>query len=139
MVTYSGNDPRNAPDITETFASDGWLVKHTTSGIAKTTAVTDVPVGYAAAESSRGEDQALEAAGTGTLAVLPLDGLCFLRCASAVAAGSTLKFGAIIYTSQTASTNGTVDIDNSASAVTVGYYCGDETAIAAGDLIPVWC
>ena len=28
---------------------------------------------------------------------------------------------------------------DSNSAVFVGYYCGDETAIAAGDLVPVWC
>ena len=136
MVTYSGNDPRYAPDIQETFASDGWLVKYDASGLLKTAAVTDTPIGYSAAESSRGEDGNLEAAGTGTLAVLPLDGLCFLRAAGTISAP---KFGLSIYVSQTASTNGTVDDDSSNSAVFVGYYCGDETAIAAGDLIPVWC
>lgn len=136
MVTYSGNDPKYAPDIQETFASDGWLVKYDASGLLKTAVVTDTPIGFSAAESSRGEDQALEAAGIATLAVLPLDGCCFLRAAAAISAP---KFGLAIYVSQTASTNGTIDDDSSNSAVLVGYYCGDETAIAAGDLVPVWC
>jgi len=136
MVTYSGNDPKYAPDIQETFASDGWLVKYHASGLLKTASVTDTPIGFSAAESSRGEDQALEAAGTATLAVLPLDGCCFLRAAAAITAP---KFGLAMYVSQTASTNGTVDDDASNSATLVGYYAGDETAIAAGDLVPVWC
>ena len=136
MATYSGNDPRYAPDIGETFASDGWLIKYDASGILKTASVTDTAIGYSAAESSRGEDQALEAAGTGTVAVLPLDGLCYLRAAAIISAP---KFGLPIYVSQTASTNGTIDDDSSNSATLVGYYCGDETAIAVGDLVPVWC
>ena len=94
MVTYSGNDPRYAPDIQETFASDGWVVKYHASGLLKTASVDDTAIGYSAAESSRGEDQALEAAGTATLAVLPLDGLCYLRAASVIAAP---KFGLPIY------------------------------------------
>lgn len=136
MVTYSGNDPRYAPDIQETIASEGLLVKYDASGLLMTASVTDTPIGYTAAESSRGEDQALEAAGTGTVAVLPLDGLCYLKVANAIAAP---KFGLSIYTSQTASDNGTCDDDSSNSAVFIGYYCGDESAISAGDLIPVWC
>ena len=136
MVTYSGNDPRYAPDIQETFAGKGFLVKYHADGLLKTAAVTDTPIGYSAAESSRGEDGELEAAGTGTLSVLPLDGLVYLVAAAAIAAP---KFGLPIYVSQTASDNGTVDDDSSNSAVLVGYYCGDESAIAAGDLVPVWC
>jgi hypothetical protein len=100
-------DPRHAPDIQETFASKGLLVKYDASGLLMTASVTDTPIGYTAAESSRGEDQALEAAGTGTASILPLSGLCYLK-------------------------------DPSNSAVLVGYYCGDETAITAGDFIPVW-
>ena len=117
MIQYSGNDPRHAVDIQTTFAGKGFLVKYHASGLLKTASVDDTPIGYSAAESSRGEDGELEAAGT----------------------ISAPKFGLPIYTSQTASDNGTVDDDNSNSAVLVGYYCGDETAIAAGDLIPVWC
>lgn len=128
-------DPRYAPDIQETFASRGLLVKYDASGLLATASVTDTPIGYTAAESSRGEDQALEAAGTGTVAVLPLSGLCYLKCANDITAP---KFGLSIYVSQTASDNGTVDDDNSNSATFVGYYCGDESAISAGDFIPVW-
>ena len=136
MVQYSGNDPRHAPDIQETFASKGLQVKYDASGLLMTASVTDTPIGYTAAESSRGEDGALEAAGTGTASILPLDGLVYLKVASAIASP---KFGLPIYTSQTASDNGTVDDDSSNSAVLVGYYCGDESAISAGDFIPVWC
>ncbi|MAR83249.1 MAG: hypothetical protein CMF55_00440 [Legionellales bacterium] len=136
MVQYSGNDPRHAVDIQETFASKGLLVKYDASGLLMTASVTDTPIGYTAAESSRGEDQALEAAGTGTASILPLDGLVYLKVANAISAP---KFGLSIYTSQTASDNGTCDDDSSNSAVFIGYYCGDESAISAGDMIPVWC
>ena len=136
MVQYSGNDPRHAPDIQETFASKGLLVKYDASGLLMTASVTDTPIGYTAAESSRGEDGALEAAGTGTASILPLDGLVYLKAANAIASP---KFGLSIYTSQTGDENGCVDDDSSNSAVLVGYYCGDESAISAGDFIPVWC
>ena len=136
MVTYSGNDPKYAPDIQETFASDGWLVKYHASGLLKTASVDDTAIGFSAAESSRGEDQALESAGTATLAVLPLDGCCFLRAGLAITAP---KFGLPMYLTATVGTNGTIDDLSSNSATFIGYYCGDETAIAAGDLVPVWC
>jgi hypothetical protein len=136
MVAFSGNDPRHAPDIQETFASKGLLVKYDASGLLMTASVTDTPIGYTAAESSRGEDGALEAAGTGTASILPLDGLVYLKVANAIASP---KFGLSIYVSQTADENGCVDDDASNSAVLVGYYCGDESAISAGDFIPVWC
>ena len=128
-------DPRHAPDIQETFASRGLLVKYDASGLLMTASVTDTPIGYTAAESSRGEDQELEAAGTGTASILPLSGLCYLKVANDISAP---KFGLSIYVSQTADENGCVDDDSSNSAVFVGYYCGDESAITAGDFIPVW-
>tara|TARA_S200002703_G_C3773446_1_gene238103 strand:+ start:251 stop:661 length:411 start_codon:yes stop_codon:yes gene_type:complete len=136
MVQYSGNDPRDCKDIQATFAGKGFVVKYHASGLLKTASVDDTPIGYSAAESSRGEDGELEAAGTATLAVLPLDGLVYLVAAGTISAP---KFGLPIYLAQTAGTDGTVDDDSSNSATLVGYYCGDETAIAAGDLIPVWC
>lgn len=136
MVALSGNDPRHAPDIQETFASKGLLVKYHASGLLMTAAVTDTPIGYTAAESSRGEDGELEAAGTGTASILPLDGLVYLKVANAIASP---KFGLSMYVSQTADENGCVDDDSSNSAVFVGYYCGDESAISAGDFVPVWC
>lgn len=136
MVALSGNDPRHAPDIQETFASKGLLVKYHASGLLMTAAVTDTPIGYTAAESSRGEDGELEAAGTGTASILPLDGLVYLKAANAIASP---KFGLSMYVSQTADENGCVDDDSSNSAVFVGYYCGDESAISAGDFVPVWC
>lgn len=129
-------DPRHAPDIQETFASRGLLVKYDASGLLMTASVTDTPIGYTAAESSRGEDLALEAAGTGTASILPLSGLCYLKAANDIASP---KFGLSIYVSQTADENGCVDDDSANSAVFVGYYCGDESAITAGDFIPVWC
>jgi hypothetical protein len=128
-------DPRHAPDIQETFASRGLLVKYDAGGLLMTASVTDTPIGYTAAESSRGEDLALEAAGTGTASILPLSGLCYLKAANDI---TSPKFGLPIYVSQTADENGCVDDDASNSAVLVGYYCGDESAITAGDFIPVW-
>ena len=96
MVQYSGNDPRHAVDIQETYAGERFLVKYDASGLLKTASVTDTPIGYSAAESSRGEDQELEAAGTATLSVLPLDGLVYLVAAGTIAAP---KFGLPIYVS----------------------------------------
>jgi len=136
MVQYSGNDPRYAPDIQETFASKGLLVKYDASGLLMTASLDDTPIGYTAAESSRGEDGELEAAGTGTASILPLDGLVYLKAANAL---SSLKFGASVYLSQTADENGCVDTDNTGSPTLVGYYCGDESDISAGDFVPVWC
>ena len=136
MVAYSGNDPVHVTDIGETFASKGLLVKYDASGILMTAAVGDTPIGYTMAESSRDASSALEAAGTGTVSVVALDGVCYLKAAAIISAP---KFGLSIYTSQTSSANGTVDDDASNSATFVGYYFGGEGAIAAGDYIPVSC
>jgi len=137
MVAYSGNDPVNVVDIAETFASKGLLVKYGAGGILMTASVTDTPIAYTMAESSRDADQALEAAGTGTVSVVALDGICYLKAGAAKAAP---KFGMSVYVSQTASDNGTVAVDDATnSAVFVGYYFGGEGAIASGDFIPVSC
>jgi len=136
MVAYSGNDPVHVVDIAETFASKGLVVMYHADGLKKTASVDDTPIGYTIAESSRDADQALEAAGTGTVSVLPLDGICYLKAGAAIAAP---KFGLPIYLTQTAGLNGCVDDDSSNSATLVGYYFGGEGAIAAGDYIPVSC
>ena len=86
MVAYSGNDPVNVVDIAETFASKGLLVKYGAAGILMTASVTDTPIAYTMAESSRDADQALEAAGTGTVSVVSLDGICYLKAGAATAA-----------------------------------------------------
>lgn len=136
MVAYSGNDPVNVVDIAETFASKGLLVKYGAAGILMTASVTDTPIAYTMAESSRDADQALEAAGTGTVSVVSLDGICYLKLANAIAAP---KFGLSMYVSQTADENGCVDDDSTNSAVFVGYYFGGEAALSAGDYVPVSC
>ena len=136
MVAYSGNDPVHVVDIQETFASKGLVVKYHASGILMTASVDDTPIGYTMAESSRDADSALEAAGTGTVSVLPLDGICYLKAGAAIASP---KFGIPIYLTQTAGLDGCVDDDSSNSATLVGYYFGGEGAIAAGDYIPVSC
>lgn len=135
MVAYAGNDAANVVDIQETFASKGLLVKYDASGILMTASVTDTPVGYTLQESSRDADLALEAAGTGTVTVAPLSGICYLKCMAI----ASPKFGMPMYVSQTADTNGYVDNDSSNSATLVGYYFGGEDAISAGDLVPVSC
>lgn len=129
------NETRNCLDIQETMASQGLLVKYHASGILQTASVTDTPIGVTAAESSRDAAGSLEAAGTGTVAVYPLSGIVYIKCMAI----SAPKFGLPLYTSQTSDTNGHVDDDSSNSAVLVGYYMGDEGAIATGDLVPVAC
>jgi hypothetical protein len=129
------NETRNCLDIQETMASQGLLVKYDASGILQTATVTDVPIGVTAAESSRDAAGALEAAGTGTVAIYPLSGIVYIKCMAI----SAPKFGLPLYTSQTGDNNGHVDDDATNSAVLVGYYMGDEGAIATGDLVPVAC
>lgn len=135
MVAQSGNDPVNVVDIQETLASQGLLVKYDASGILMTASVTDKPIGVTVQESSRDADGNLEAAGTGTVSVWPLDGIMYIKSV----AKSSPKFGMSVYVSQTASANGYVEFDDSNSATFVGYYFGGESDIAAGDLIPVSC
>ena len=134
MVQYGALDPVNCKDIQNTFASKGLLVKYDASGIMITASVTDKPIGVTIAESSRGEDQELEAAGTGTVAIVPLSGVQMVKCVG----GGVLKTGERLYTSQTAEADGYVHTTSSNSATFVGVYMGEDGLTpAAGALIPV--
>jgi hypothetical protein len=136
MSMYSGQSPVNAADIQNTFASMGLLVKYNASGIMVTAGVTDLPIGVTIDESSRGADNALEAAGTGTVSILPLTGVQMIKCIG----GGVLKTGEALYVSQTAQTDGHCHTDASNSATFIGYYYGEDGLTpAAGDLIPVFC
>ena len=128
------NETRNCVDIQETFDGQGYLVKYDASGILKTASVDDNPIGVTAAESSRDASGALEAAGTGTVAIYPLSGIVYVKCLAISAA----KFGLPLYTSQTGGADGHCDDDSSNSATLIGYYAGEEKAISAGDLVPVF-
>ena len=133
MVQYSGNDPRYAPDIQETFASKGLLVKYDASGLLMTASLDDTPIGYTAAESSRGEDLELEAAGTGTVAIKPLSGIVYIKFGETL---STLDFGDKIYVDDTVDGHCTNELDTSGKHL--GYYYGESNiSLSPGDLIPV--
>ena len=134
MVQYSGCDPVNCKDIQNTFASAGLLVKYDSSGIMVTASVTDKPIGVTIDESSRDSDNNLEAAGTGTVSILPLSGVQMVKCKG----GGVLKTGERLYVTQTADTDGFCDTDASNSATWIGFYFGEDGITpAAGDLIPV--
>jgi len=136
MSAYSGQTPVNAKDIQNTFASMGLLVKYNAAGIMITASVTDKPIGVTIDESSRGVDGTLEAAGTGTVSILPLTGVQMIKCVG----GGALKTGEALYVSQTAEADGHVHTTASNSATFVGYYFGEDGITpAAGDLIPVFC
>jgi hypothetical protein len=136
-MLYSGNDPINVDSLQATFDGAGYLVKYDASGLLKTASVTDTPIGVTIDESSRDQiSGSLDAAGSNTVALLPLDGVIYVKC-MAIAAGS-VKVGMPMYVSQTADTDGYVDNDASNSATLVGHFFGkDGVAIAAGDLVPV--
>ena len=136
MVAYSGIDPVNCADIQNTFDSAGLLVKYNASGIMVTAAVTDKPIGVTIDESSRDADNALEAAGTGTVTIVPWSGVQMVKCVG----GGALKTGERIYVSQTAQTDGFCHTDASNSSTFIGLYMGEDNITpAAGDLIPVLC
>tara|TARA_R100001163_G_scaffold51462_1_gene38852 strand:+ start:4799 stop:5224 length:426 start_codon:yes stop_codon:yes gene_type:complete len=136
MVAYSGQSPVNAKDIQNTFASQGLLVKYNAAGIMITASVTDKPIGVTIDESSRDAAGTLEAAGTGTVSILPLTGVQYIKCVG----GGVLKTGEALYVSQTAEADGHVHTTSSNSATFVGYYFGEDGITpAAGDLIPVFC
>tara|TARA_R110001592_G_scaffold181495_1_gene424278 strand:+ start:15438 stop:15863 length:426 start_codon:yes stop_codon:yes gene_type:complete len=136
MSAYSGQNPTNAKDIGVTFASSGLLVKFDANGILATASVGDKPIGVTIDESSRGADNALEAAGTGTVSILPLTGVQYIKF---IASGA-LKTGSPIYTAQTAEADGHCKASAANSAVFIGYYFGEDGITpATGDLIPVFC
>jgi len=132
MVAYSGNDPVNVSSIAQTYTSKGLISKYAAGGLTLTAAVTDVAICYSIAESSRDADSALEAAGTGTVSVVALDGICYLKTAVAIAAP---VFGISIYVAA----NGLVSTAAGGGAVLLGYYFGSTAAVAVGDFIPVSC
>jgi hypothetical protein len=135
-MMYSGLNPVNASDIQNTFSQSGLLVKYDASGIQVTASVTDTPFAVTIDESSRDAAQALEAAGTGTVGIVGLSGVQYIRCMAITGAKQGLK----LYTSQTADNDGYVDDDSSLSAVFVGVYMGEDGIdIATGDLVPVLC
>ena len=134
MVAYGSLDPVNCKDIQNTFASLGLLVKYDASGIMITASVTDKPIGVTVSESSRDADGALEAAGTGTVSIIPLSGVQYVKCVG----GGVLKTGERLYTSQTAEADGHCHTTSSNSATFIGVYMGEDGLTpAAGDLIPV--
>ena len=131
MVAYSGQTPVNAKDIQNTFASGGLLVKYNAAGIMITASVTDKPIGVTS--DAAGD---LEAAGTGTVSILPLTGVQYIKCVG----GGAMKTGEALYTSQTAESDGFCHINAANSATFIGYYFGEDGITpAAGDLIPVFC
>ena len=131
MTLYGGNDPMHCADTQTQITTQGLLVKYHADGILLTTAVGDTPVGYTADEGSRDSANALEAAGTQTCSILPLDGIGYLKCE---ALGSGGKFGMPVYA---AATDGYVALADAGSATLIGYYFGNDAVIAAGALIPV--
>ena len=133
MTMYSGLSPVNCKDIQNTFSSAGLLVKYDARGIMITTAKADVPIGVTIDESSRGADNALEAAGTGTVSIIPLSGVQYIKCVG----GGVLKTGESLYVDD--SNDGFVHTTAS-GAKFVGYYMGEDVITpASGDLIPVLC
>ena len=137
MTTYSGLNPVNAPDIQNTFTQSGLMVKYDAGGIMSTAGVTDKPIGVTIDESSRDAAGTLEAAGTGTVSIIPFSGVQYIR----VITNGAAKTGAPVYMAQTAEADGHCKINDAAnSAQFVGYYMGEDGITpATGDLIPVAC
>ena len=133
MSMYSGIDPVNCKDIQNTFSSMGLLVKYNAAGIMITTAKADVPIGVTIDESSRDASGALEAAGTGTVSIVPLTGVQMIKCVG----GGVLKTGESLYVDD--NNDGFVHT-TATGAKFVGYYMGEDGITpSSGDLIPVLC
>ena len=136
MSMYSGITPVDGKDIQNTFSQSGLLVMYHASGLKVTASVTDKPFAVTIDESSRDASGALEAAGTGTVSIVGLDGIQYIRSQPI----SGAKQGLRLYVSQTADDDGHVDDNNANSATFVGVYMGEDGIdIAEGDLIPVLC
>ena len=136
MSMYSGITPVDGKDIQNTFSQSGLLVMYHASGLKVTASVTDKPFAVTIDESSRDAAGTLEAAGTGTVSIVGLSGIQYIRSMAI----SGAKQGLRLYTSQTAGTDGYVDDDSSNSSTFVGVYMGEDGIdITAGDLIPVLC
>ena len=136
MSMYSGLDPVNGADIQNTFSESGLLVQYHSAGLKVTAAVDDKPFAVTVDESSRDAANVLEVAGTGTVSVVGLSGVQYVRCMAITGA----KQGLRLYTSQTSDTDGYADDDSSNSATFIGVYMGpDNATIATGDLVAVMC
>ena len=137
MSMYSGLSPVNAKDSQNTFSQSGLLVMYHADGIKVTAGVTDKPIGVTLDESSRGADNTLEAAGTGTVSILPFSGVQYIR----VITNGAVKTGAPVYMAQTAEADGHCKVNDATnSAQFIGYYMGEDGITpATGDLIPVSC
>lgn len=123
-------------DIQNTFSQSGLLVKYDASGLQITASVTDKPFAVTIDESSRDAAGTLEAAGTGTVSIVGLDGIQYIRSQAI----SGAKQGLRLYVAQTLDDDGHVDDNNANSATFVGVYMGEDGIdIAEGDLIPVLC
>tara|TARA_R110002020_G_scaffold414044_2_gene623595 strand:- start:447 stop:857 length:411 start_codon:yes stop_codon:yes gene_type:complete len=133
MSAYSGLSPIDCKDIQNTFTQSGLLVKYNAAGIMITTAKADVPIGVTIDESSRDAAGALEAAGTGTVSIIPLGGVQYIRCVG----GGAMKTGESLYVDD--ANDGFVHT-TATGAKFVGYYMGEDGITpASGDLIPVLC
>lgn len=136
MSMYSGLSPVNGKDIQNTFDKSGLLVMYHASGLQITASVADKPFAVTIDESSRDSAGSLEAAGTGTVGIVGLSGIQYIRCLAITG----IKQGARLYTAQTAGADGHCDDDSSNSATFVGVYMGEDGVdIALGDLVPVLC
>ena len=133
-MIYAGNAPVNFEDLqTDIYDGAGYLVKYDASGVLKTAAKNDTPIGVTIDESSRGDDHAQHAVADAPVAVLTLSGVIFVKC-EALASGS-VKQGMPLYVSDT---NAGYADDDSSSATLLGYYFGKGgVAITAGQLVPV--
>lgn len=136
MSMYSGLSPVDGKDIQNTFSQSGLLVMYHASGLKVTASVTDKPFAVTIDESSRDAAGTLEAAGTGTVGIVGLGGVQYIRSMAI----SGAKQGLRLYVSQTADTDGYVDDSSANSATFVGVYMGEDGIdISTGDLIPVMC
>tara|TARA_R110000744_G_C18947013_1_gene515101 strand:+ start:50 stop:478 length:429 start_codon:yes stop_codon:yes gene_type:complete len=136
MSAYSGQSPINAKDIKSTFASAGLLVKYHATGVEMTTAVTDKVIAVTVDESSRDVAGVLDVAGVGTVSLLPLTGVQYVKCIT----NGALKTGAPVYMAQTAEADGHCKVNDATNSATfIGYYFGEDAITpATGDLIPVF-
>lgn len=137
MSAYSGLSPVNGSDIQNTFTQSGLMVKYDASGLMSTAGVTDKPIGVTIDESSRDAAGTLEAAGTGTVSIIPFSGVQYIRCIT----NGAVKLGAPVYMAQTAEADGHCKPNDATnSAQFIGYYMGEDGVTpATGDLIAVSC
>ena len=126
-----GADPRNATlKDTVTVSGKGLLIMHELA--TNTVRLADdgeIAIGVSAAESSRGEDQALETSGA-TVAYYPLGGVLMVQSE----ASQTYTTGLKVYVGA----SGQCIDSNDHTSKLLGLYVGEgASSVAAGTLIPV--